>query len=72
MCVVFLVIRCHIISVVKKALSYEPVHDFKQCGILTSVDSVDSLQPPMKLRHSKWCSVSSLVIIEYSSGKQWL
>ena len=40
--------------------------DFKQCGILTSVDSDEPLQPPFKLRNSKWCSVSSLTIIEYS------
>ena len=33
---------------------------FKQCGILTSVDSDEPVQPPFKLRNSKWCSVSSL------------
>ena len=36
--------------------------DFQQCGILTCVDSDEPLQPPSKLRHSKWCSVSSLTI----------
>ena len=41
--------------------------DFQQCGILTSVDSDEHVQPPFKLRNSKWCSVSSLTIIEYSS-----
>ena len=46
--------------------------DFQQCGILTCVDSDDPLQPPFKLRNSKWCSVSSLTIIEYSSDKQRL
>ena len=40
---------------------------FQQCGILTSVDSDESVQPPFQLRSSKWCSVSSLTIIEYSS-----
>ena len=30
-------------------------------------DSDEPLQPPFKLRNSKWCSVSSLTIIEYSS-----
>ena len=30
--------------------------------------SYDPLQPPFKLRDSKWCSVSSLTIIEYSSN----
>ena len=33
---------------------------------LTCVDSDEPLQPPFKLRHSKWCSVSSLTVIEYS------
>ena len=32
---------------------------FQQCGILTSVDSDESVQPPLKLRISKCCSVSS-------------
>ena len=31
-----------------------------------------TLQPPFKLRNSKWCSVSSLTSIEYSSDKQRL
>ena len=26
--------------------------DFQQCGILTSVDSDEPVQPPLKLRHS--------------------
>ena len=34
--------------------------------ILTSVDLYVPLQPPLKLRNSKWCSVSSLTIIEYT------
>ena len=42
--------------------------DFQQCGILTCVDSDEHLQPPFKLRNSKWCSVSSLPIIEHWSG----
>ena len=46
--------------------------DFQQCGILTSVDSDEPVQPPFKLRNSKWCSVSSLTVIEYSSNKQRL
>ena len=41
--------------------------DFQQCGILTCVDSDEPVQSPFKLRNSKWCSVSSLTIIEYSS-----
>ena len=35
--------------------------DFQQCGILTNVDS-EPVQPPFKLRHSQWCSVSSLTV----------
>ena len=41
--------------------------DFQQCGILTSVDSGEPVQPPFKLRNSKWCSVSILTVVEYSS-----
>ena len=41
--------------------------DFQQYAILTSVDSDEPVQPPFKLRNSKWYSVSSLTIIEYSS-----
>ena len=41
--------------------------DFQQCGILTSVDSDELLQPLIKLRNSKLCSVSGLTLIEYSS-----
>ena len=47
-------------------------HYFQQCGILTSVDSEEPVQPPVKQRNSKWCSVSSLTVIEYSSDKQML
>ena len=47
---------CHIVVV-----------DFQQNSILTCVDLNEPLQPPFKLRNSKWCSVSSLTIIEYSS-----
>ena len=39
--------------------------DFQQCCILTSVDSYETVQPPYKPRNSKWCSVSSLTLIEY-------
>ena len=46
--------------------------DFQQCGSLTCVDSDEPLQPPFKLRNSKWCSVSSLTVKEYSSDKQRL
>ena len=46
--------------------------DFQQCDILTSVDSDEPVKPPFKLRNSKWSSVSSLTLIEYSSDKQRL
>ena len=46
--------------------------DFQQCGIFTSVDSGEPVLPPVKLRNSKCCSVSSLTLIEYSSDKQRL
>ena len=41
--------------------------DLQQFDILTSVDSDEPVQPPFKLRNSKWCSVSCLTIIRYSS-----
>ena len=46
--------------------------DFQQCGIMTSGDSDEPVQPPFRRRNSKWCSVSSLTIIEYSSDLQRL
>ena len=46
--------------------------DFQQCDILKSVDSDEPVQPPFKLRNSKWCSLSSLTLIEYSNDKQRL
>ena len=46
--------------------------DFQQCGILTNVDTDEPAHPPFKLRNSKWCSVSSLTFLEYSSDKQRL
>ena len=46
--------------------------DFQQFEIFISVDSDEPLQPPFKLRNSKWCSVSSLTLIEYSSDEQRL
>ena len=45
----------------------EPRRDFQQCGILTSVDSDETVPPRFKLRNSIWCSVISLTVIEYSS-----
>ena len=39
---------------------------FQQFEILTCVDLDEPLQTAFKLKNSKWCSVSSLTIIEYS------
>ena len=49
------------------SLSLQSVIEPQQFDILTSVDSDEPLQPPFKLINSKWCSVSSLTIIEYLS-----
>ena len=46
--------------------------DFQQFDILTSVDSEEPVHRPFKLRNLKWCSFSSLTIIEYSSDEQRL
>ena len=40
--------------------------NFQQCGIFTSVDWDEPVQPPFKLRNSKWCSVSSLTLLCWS------
>ena len=42
-------------------------NNFKQCGILTSVDSDEPVQPPLKLRNSKWFSDSRLTLKQYSN-----
>ena len=46
--------------------------DFQQCSILTSVDSDEPVQLPVKLRNSKCCLVSSIKFIDYSSDRQRL
>ena len=56
----------------KRTTNWAAAWDFQQFDILTSVDSDEPVQPPFKLRNSKWRSVSSLTIIEYSSDKQRL
>ena len=50
-----------------KRFPYSMTCDTQQCGFLTSVDSDEPVQLPVKLRNYKWASVSSLTIIEYSS-----
>ena len=52
---------------IRKDIIWAVTCDFKQCGILTSVYSDKPVQPTFKLRTSKWCSVSSLILIEYSN-----
>ena len=37
---------------------------FEQCGILTSVDSDEPVQPPFKHRNSEGSLISSLTVIE--------
>ena len=46
--------------------------DFQQFDILTCEDSDEPVQPPLTLRNSKLCSVSSLTIKEYSSNQESL
>ena len=41
-------------------------------GVLTSVDSDEHVQPIFNPRNSKWCSVSSLTLVKYSSDYQRL
>ena len=50
-----------------KLVKWAATCNFQQCGILTGVDSDEPVQPPFKRRNSKWCLVSSLTLIEYSS-----
>ena len=45
----------------------EPVHVVSNNVVFDMRDSDKPRQPPFKLRNSKWCSVSSLTITEYSS-----
>ena len=56
-----------IVIIIYVGITFEPRRDFQQCGILTSVDSDEAVQPLFKLRNSKFCSVSSLTFIKYSS-----
>ena len=60
-----------------KRSTEEPVHDptrwYEPWHVISNnVDSDEPVQPHFKLRISKWCSVSSLTVIEYSSNKQRL
>ena len=53
---------CYLYQIQTRAV----ICDFQKCGILTSVDSDEPVQPPVKLRNSKLCSVSRLTVIECS------
>ena len=46
---------CHVMA----RISWAATCDFQHCGILTSVDSDEPVQPPSKLRNSKWSLISS-------------
>ena len=59
---------CDIKSKHMRAVAY----DFQQCGIFTSEDLDEHVQPPFKLRTSKRFAVGSLTLIEYSSDEQRL
>ena len=45
---------------------------FQTMWYFDMIDSDKPMQPPFKLRNSKCCSVSSLIVIGYSSDGQWL
>ena len=56
--------RTYYLQVSSFIIKWAVTCDFQQCGILTSVDTDVPVQPPFKLRNSKWCSVSSLTLIK--------
>ena len=51
--------------------TYSEIETFEPWHVISNnvafVDSDEPVAHPFKLRHSKWCSVSSLTLIEYSS-----
>ena len=57
----------HVITA-EQTVIWAAAWDFQQFDIWTSVDLDEPLQPAFKLRNSKWCSVSSWTIIEYSNA----
>ena len=60
--------HAHFQSTALVIISFEPWHEISNnLSFLTILDSDKPMQPPVKLRNSKWWSVSSLTIIEYSS-----
>ena len=69
---ILLYFPCEWYYIVNDIVKWAAARDFQQLDILTSVDSGKPVQPPVKLRNSKQCSVSSSTVIEYSSDKQRL
>ena len=46
------IMKCSKMAVTTNWRKWAMTCDFQQCGILTSVDSGEPVQPPFKLRHS--------------------
>ena len=75
-----LAFRCASVCLFTKAQPHGAIYrmiwaatcDFQQSSILTSVDTYKPVQLPFKHRNSKFCSISSLTVIEYSSDLQRL
>ena len=59
--------RLRILSLISAFIIWALTCDFQQCGILTSVDSDEPVQPPFKLRNPKSCSVSSQTLQDYQA-----
>ena len=57
-------------SEIKIITTYEPRHEISNNVILTSVDSDEPVQPPFKLRNSKWYSVSSNIQVTSKGSDQ--
>ena len=56
------VLLCNILIIMNHYMWFPTMWHFDKCR----------LQPPFKLRNSKWCSFSSLTLIEYSSDLEML
>ena len=69
MCLIETMVAFWIVQQPVQEYNWAMTCDFQQCAILTSVDSDEPEQPPVKLRSSKCCSVSSLKFVEFSSDK---
>ena len=58
---------CMVISHLRISDTHQSNMWFPTIWYFVSVDSDEPVQPPFKLNNSKWCSVSSLIVIDYSS-----